>query len=127
MSDEPTATYVAGPMTGYPDWNTPAFEEMAKRLRAAGLEVIAPNELHAPDENIAHSWYLRRDIAKMVECCGRVVFLTGWERSKGARMEHFVAEQLDMELIYPYEHTEFFAKLCPNHDGECHLCARGEL
>ena len=34
--------YVAGPMTGLPDHNYPAFAEAAARLRAVGYEVESP-------------------------------------------------------------------------------------
>lgn len=48
LSDDPNSrgiTYIAGPMTlvGPPTWNYPAFEALATRLRASGLEVIFPS------------------------------------------------------------------------------------
>lgn len=100
-------TYIAGPMTGYPEWNEPAFRAMAARLRSLGLEVVSPNELHAPSDDVPWDWYLRRDLAALATC-NRVVFLPGWERSKGARLEHHVAEALGMELVYPGDHDVFF-------------------
>jgi len=78
-------TYVAGPMTGYPDWNQPAFMDMAARLRAVGHQVINPAELHEASSEVPWDWYLRRDLAELVKC-SQVVMLQGWERSKGARL-----------------------------------------
>lgn len=92
-------TYIAGPMSHYPDHNYPAFNDMAARLRAAGLTVINPAEIH-PDTTHPWDWYLRRDLAEIVKC-SRVVFLDGWTGSRGARLEHKVASGLGLELVYP--------------------------
>lgn len=85
---------------GPPSWNYPAFGEMAERLRNGGYEVISPHELHAPTVDTAWDWYLRRDLCELVKC-GRVVMLPGWEESRGAVLEHQVAESLGMVIIYP--------------------------
>ena len=34
--------YIAGPMSGYPDMNGPAFDKKADELRAQGYEVVNP-------------------------------------------------------------------------------------
>lgn len=39
--------YIAGPMTGLPDLDFPAFHEAAAKLRAQGHEVINPAEINA--------------------------------------------------------------------------------
>jgi hypothetical protein len=101
--------YIAGPMTGIPQFNFPAFHEAAARLRSAGYAILSPAELDDPATAAAamaspdgapgsgctngETWgdFLARDV-KMVadESCG-VVLLSGWERSRGARLETFVA------------------------------------
>lgn len=84
--------YVSGPMTDYPEFNFPAFQEAAARLRAAGFEVEDPSE-----KGVIEGWswedYLRYDLHKVLECQG-VATLPGWENSKGAKLEVYVAEQL---------------------------------
>lgn len=97
-------TYVAGPMSaiGPPDYNYPAFNAMAWRLRNAGFPVINPAELTAADPNVPWDFYLRRDIPELVKC-SRVVLLRGWEDSKGARLERHIAEELGMEIIHEHE------------------------
>lgn len=94
--------YIAGPMTGYPEWNHPAFDDKAAELRAQGNTVINPAEIHAPSGDIAWDWYLRRDLVQLVKC-NRIVMLPGWRDSAGAQLEHHVAQALAMQITYPTE------------------------
>ncbi|QFG08900.1 hypothetical protein PBI_MALAGASYROSE_52 [Mycobacterium phage MalagasyRose] len=94
--------YLAGPMSDYPDYNTPAFTAAAAWLRGAGFEVINPAELHEPDPEKAWDWYLRRDLAELVKCT-HIVLLPGWEASRGAQLEHHVATALKLRVTYPNE------------------------
>ena len=50
-----TRVYIAGPMTGLPDFNYPAFNAAAAKLRALGLEVLNPAENPPPP-----LWHLDR-------------------------------------------------------------------
>lgn len=86
-------------MTGYPEFNYPAFEDAARRLRALGFDVVSPHEVNPPD-GIEHAWewYLRRDIVALMECDG-IVVLPGWEASKGARVETDLGGVLGMSVL----------------------------
>ena len=70
--------YIAGPMTGLPDLNFPAFHAEAARLRALGYEVSNPAEIN-PDPTAGWEACMRADIAELVKCDG-VALLPGWER-----------------------------------------------
>lgn len=94
--------YIAGPMTGYDEWNHPAFHAMAKQLRDAGNTVINPAELHEASSEVPWDRYLRRDLTELVKCSS-VVLLPGWRGSRGAQLEHHVAQALGMEITYPRE------------------------
>lgn len=87
--------YVSGPMTGLPEHNFPAFRAAAAELRAAGYEVEDPAE-----KGIVEGWewedYLRYDLRALMDCAG-VALLPGFENSRGAQLELYVATALGME------------------------------
>lgn len=92
-------TYIAGPMTHYPDLNKAAFNAAAERLKALGREVFNPVNNGLTDE---HPWeeHMRADIAMLMQCqC--IHLLPGWENSKGAALEHHIALSLRMHIEYP--------------------------
>lgn len=87
--------YIAGPMTGLPDFNYPAFNAEAGRLRALGYHVENPAENPAQD-----SWeaYMRQALRQMLTCdC--VAMLPGWTESKGACLERYTAQKVGIEVI----------------------------
>ncbi|BAU96101.1 hypothetical protein N24_1839 [Corynebacterium suranareeae] len=100
--------YLAGPMTGYPEYNYPAFHAVAQRFRAAGFTVLSPAEdeyetqLTAPlPENAEHKYgyYLRLGIEKLLKA-DVVHMLKGWQNSTGATLEHNIAQKLGLSITY---------------------------
>jgi hypothetical protein len=89
--------YISGPMTGYPDFNKPAFNREAERLRVLGYDVVNPAELN-PDETTPWHECLRNDIAHLVTC-DALVMIEGWERSNGAHLEIHIAHRVGMEIM----------------------------
>lgn len=92
--------YIAGPMTGLPELNFPAFHAETEKLRAQGFEVVNPAEVN-PDHTMSWHDCMRRDIAELVKC-DAVRLLTGWENSSGARLEEHIAMRLGMKIILPH-------------------------
>ncbi|CAI1970441.1 DUF4406 domain-containing protein [Serratia marcescens] len=86
--------YIAGPMTGLPDFNRPAFFAMAECIKAAGGIPLNPAIL--PD-GLSQAEYMDICIA-MIRCATRVVFLKGWESSLGARAEMALAVKLNLHI-----------------------------
>lgn len=117
------ATYIAGPMTGYEEFNHPAFHAKAAELRAAGETVINPAE-HDSEIGLDQPWdvYLRRDLVLLAEHCDKIVLLEGWENSKGACLEWTVGKQLGMTIVYPdgmvVEHQPAGAAALAAHQAE---------
>jgi hypothetical protein len=108
--------YLAGPMSGLPGWNYPAFHQAAAALRAAGYQVVNPAENGLPPE--AH-WehHMRRDLAALVTC-GRVATLPGWQSSRGAQLEVHVAHTLHMTVRTVDEWIEDAAQVMTWCEGE---------
>lgn len=95
--DRPKRTvYLSGPMTGLPEFNYPAFHAAAARLRAAGLTVVNPAE--APPQP---SWeaYMRLAVASIADLAHVLVLLPGWEHSRGALGEIYVAALLGIPRV----------------------------
>ncbi|HEY6019294.1 MAG TPA: DUF4406 domain-containing protein [Candidatus Paceibacterota bacterium] len=111
--------YLAGPMRGYPNFNFPAFEHWAGRLRAEGYEVYSPAEMSVKlfgqdvldkaggdeskmgaDEDTISRTVFHLDLTYICLNAEAVALLPGWEKSKGATAERAAAIALGLELIY---------------------------
>lgn len=91
--------YISGPMTGLPDYNFPAFNEAARKLRTLGFAVVNPVELNAHLGTDA-DWhvYLRNDIRALCDC-DVVALLPGWEDSNGAHLELHLAHRMGLKVV----------------------------
>lgn len=96
--------YLAGPMTGIPFANIPAFDAAAKDLRDQGYNITSPAELDdektrqesledASGNLHSGSWgeFLSRDVKLLADELDAVVVLPGWGNSRGANLEVYVA------------------------------------
>jgi hypothetical protein len=90
--------YIAGPMTGLPELNFPAFHACARNLRAIGHQVINPAEINT-DHSLSWEACMRKDIAALVTC-DAIHLLPGWQDSKGATLEHHIAERLGLAISF---------------------------
>lgn len=89
-------TYIAGPMTGLPDYNYPAFHAAAAELRAQGIHVRSPAE-HDHGTHQPYDFYMRLALRALLDC-DAILLLPGWETSKGARLEYDIAWALGMHI-----------------------------
>ena len=92
--------YIAGPISGLPNFNRDAFNAEAHRL--LGLGHVALNPAILPDGLEQHE-YIAICI-EMVKMADQLVMLPGWERSAGARAEHALAIKLGKAIILPVPH-----------------------
>lgn len=113
--------YLAGPMTGYPQFNFPLFHSAAADLRARGLDIHSPAEHDTPAVQAAaiastdgsldangkiagETWgdILAKDVKVVADQVDGIVFLPFWENSKGARLEAYVALLAKKTLFFTY-------------------------
>lgn len=116
--------YIAGPMSGYKDFNFPVFNSTAARLRDMGWLVYNPAEKE--DEKgldpkaaktgdsalaIKNGFNFREvylwDVEKVI-AADAILMLPGWEQSPGARGEHAVA--VAMKTHYPDQYDIFYSE-----------------
>jgi hypothetical protein len=101
--------YIAGPMSGIPQFNYPAFYAAAKAARKMGWSVFSPAEMDDPEmqqkalqsqagrwcdlEGCGETWgdVLAKDVKLVSDVIDSLALLPGWENSRGARLEAFVA------------------------------------
>ena len=90
--------YVAGAMTGLPLLNYPAFHAAAAKLRGLGHEVQNPAENTPPSCGTWLGW-MRLCVTQLAQC-DAIYMLPGWERSKGAKVEHQLACGMGLAVLY---------------------------
>ena len=84
-----TTLYIAGPMTGLPEFNYPAFRAAQADLEAAGYDVLNPVDVDTTgttDDERTWEWYMRRTLKMMLDA-DAIATLPGWRNSRGAVVE----------------------------------------
>ena len=89
--------YIAGPMTGLPDLNYPAFNAAEEALTAAGHAVLNPARNGTIVGSNAWQQYMRLSIAQVLQA-EAVALLPGWVNSRGATLERGIATALDLQI-----------------------------
>jgi hypothetical protein len=87
--------YLSGPITGHESTYKAEFEEAERQLYELGYHNrISPASL--PDLG---TWEanMKRDIKLLMDCDG-VALLDGWNISRGAQLEMFIAKYLNMDV-----------------------------
>jgi nucleoside 2-deoxyribosyltransferase len=104
--------YLAGPMSGLPLENYPAFNAEAARLRAIGYRVENPAE-----NPVQRTWqaYMRQALTQMLKC-DAVALLPDWQRSRGALIENGLAVSLGIPARPAAEFQ------LPDPSPQCWLC-----
>ena len=91
--------YLSGKISGTDLTHTrKRFSDLADKLQALGYEVTNPlcnglSEASPWEEHIA------KDIINLIDCEG-IYMLQGWEDSQGARIEHAVAKERGLKVMY---------------------------
>lgn len=105
MTNEERPWYLAGPMSGYPQFNFPAFQAAAWALRMQGYPIISPHEEDPPEIQV-RAWNsptgteplgaegeavwgdrLAHDVKLISNGVYGLIMLPHWGESKGACLE----------------------------------------
>jgi hypothetical protein len=121
--------YISGPMTGYEEFNFPAFFEAEEQLTNLGIpsdQIVNP----AKNGRDIGDWasYLRLDLKNLCNGCEAVVVLDGWRDSRGAKLEVYVAQQLGMPIFKLVHRFEDRYRLVPLEESvieEAHRIING--
>lgn len=111
--------YIAGPMSGLPLWNWPAFERAERDLILQGHEPVNPARVDEEegavkvirlssdgsivDVRVPDSFSFRKAIKRdleLVESCEAIYLLTGWQDSLGATIEYDRAHRLGLKVLH---------------------------
>lgn len=103
MRDIARKWYLAGPMTGLPEFNFPQFASAKADLEEIGFEILSPHTIdhgETPETlgKLHYSVYLRAGFKMLLECQG-IILLPNWTRSRGAQAEFNLAVSLDMAVM----------------------------
>lgn len=93
--------YISGPISGRDlQDRRRTFAAVAEDIYRMGDIPVNPLDNGIP-ESFPWAEHMRRDLQMLLKCSA-VCMLPGWKRSRGARLEHHVAEELGMD-IFDYE------------------------
>ena len=98
MLERSKTIYIAGGMTGLPNYNFENFNRVADKLRSEGWTVHNPAD-HGAVEGATWEDYMAYDLTK-VGLCGAMYMLKGWQMSRGACLEQLIATDLKFKIIY---------------------------
>jgi len=97
--------YIAGPMTGYLNFNYDAFHKAAAAWRKAGWEVENPAEHFGGRTDLDYPAYIRAAIESVLGC-DAIAPLNGWMSSRGATLEMGIALAIDLLVLDVYHPQE---------------------
>lgn len=111
-NQRPLVLYLSGPMRGIPQFNVPAFDAEAEKLRNAGFEIISPVDKERSNYNWSSmtgnedvsefmdlNAALARDLTDVLLRADGVATLPGAEKSRGACAEMAAARAVGKPVL----------------------------
>lgn len=86
--------YISGKITGDPDYKQ-KFKGAEVFLKNFGFEVKNPADIETTGK--PWIWYIKQDIVALMDC-DAIFLLKDWKRSKGAKLEHYIAKKMGMRI-----------------------------
>lgn len=94
--------YISGKISGTDLTETrKRFAAVAKAMKRLGYEPVNPLENGLSEQD---TWevHIIKDIATLLQCKA-IYMLQGWKDSKGARIEHYIAIEIGLPIMYEIE------------------------
>lgn len=94
--------YLSGAITGREAEAKKEFAEAEKRLKkhCKDYEVINPFKIVKNQKKYSYVYYLKADIKELVDCCYLInIKNEGWQKSKGAKLERYIAKMLKIDIF----------------------------
>ena len=99
--------YIAGPMTGQPEFNYPAFHRAEEELKTQGWDVVSPARLFNGETGLRYTVYMLAGIKALLSC-DAIFMLKGYFNSKGATLELEVARSCGILVITEGDQSDDF-------------------
>jgi hypothetical protein len=88
--------YLAGPMSGLPEFNIADFQEHARKIRLFGFPVLSPADLGVEAADRADAEVRRFDLIRHADLC---VLLPDWEDAPEARADFDAFNELGRPIV----------------------------
>tara|TARA_R100000789_G_scaffold84313_1_gene79949 strand:- start:129 stop:443 length:315 start_codon:yes stop_codon:yes gene_type:complete len=100
--------YISGPITNE-EQSESRFTYAVDYLLDKGLEPINPYDIATPEKsNGRDTWsYYMRESVKLLAEAEKVYMLEGWTDSRGATIEHHLARDLNIPIMYETEDIKY--------------------
>ena len=122
MIEEGLRVYLSGPMTGYEEYNHPEFNRITKKLEDSGFFNLVINPASMDEGEKPWKYYIVRDLRIIMDLdIEALILMEGWEKSKGARAEVYVATEVLGAKLYLYKDTNDGFTLTPLRYDEATL------
>ena len=92
--------YISGSISGRPQSAAKLhFAFASEDIKKMGHEHVNPIEISPFDESKTWKDYMIDDIKQLLYC-DAIYMLRGWEMSKGANIEYFIAKELGLKIMF---------------------------
>lgn len=102
--------FISGPMSRVKEFNRPAFYEAEKEIRSIYPKAFIFNPARLNFDDGTPKDYMTIDLS-MLNLSTHIYMLIGWEKSKGAKLEHDLAQYYGMTIVYQKEFKDAVADI----------------
>ena len=99
--------YISGKITGLDIKVAEEYFGMVENeIKSAGHVAVNPFKVVPYNPELTWKDYMLQDISALMDC-DAILMLVNWRESKGAKIEHSIAEHMGMKIFYQKSHNLF--------------------